>query len=138
MKTSVSLFLLCAVNISQAHVDPRWEQISPEVREWFARQKQPDNRMVGCCGLADAYYADKFVMKGERYYAIITDERQDASLGRPHRPIGTEVEIPPHKFNDVSKLTGTNDPVPEEIPHGIVFINVDGNAICYFNPPNDG
>jgi len=130
----VLLCLVCTANSARAG-DPRWEQMPQEVRAWFARQKQPDNRMVGCCGLADAYYADEFVVKDGRFYAIITDDREDSLLGRPHRPSGTQVEVPPHKFNDPSPQ-GTKDPVP--VPHGIVFINVDNNAICYFNPPNDG
>jgi hypothetical protein len=91
---------------------------------------QPDNP-VSCCGPADAYYADKFELKDGKFFAIVTDERDDLSRGRPHRPIGTRVEIPSHKFNDPR-------PDPNPTGHGIVFVSSRGAVFCYYNVPGDG
>jgi len=134
----LSTIVLCCLAItstSSAYADPRWEHLPQDVREWFARQKQHDQPLTGCCGLGDAYYADEFAREGDKFYAIITDDRDDNLLGRPSRPSGMRFWVPPNKFNDPSPQ-GTKDPVP--VPHGIVFIDINGNVICYFNPPTDG
>jgi hypothetical protein len=42
-----------------------------------------------CCGEADAYWADTFEEQDGKYVAIITDDRLDAPLHRPHRDVGS-------------------------------------------------
>lgn len=55
-------------------------------------------------------------------FAIITDDRADEPLGRPHVPIGTRVEIPPHKLKfDRGNPTG----------HAIVFMGALGTVYCF-------
>jgi hypothetical protein len=36
---------------------------------------RPDEPYLRCCGLADAYWADSYEVKGDQYIAIITDTR---------------------------------------------------------------
>src|SRR2546430_10693349 len=61
----------------------QWENQAPQVRKWFQSLIQPDAPFMSCCGEADAYWADSFEVDGDRYVAIITDERPDGPLGRP-------------------------------------------------------
>lgn len=109
----------------------QWDESDLERRQWFSRQMMPDNPPVRCCGEADAYYADKFEVSGDTFYAVITDDRDDAPLNRPHIAPGTRIEIPAHKFNDPRK-----DPNPTG--HGIVFVTTSLQVLCYFNMPGDG
>lgn len=135
MKRLAALILLCAASCGHpafAKDGPQWAQLNdPETSAWFERQKMPDSPRQSCCGEADAYYADSVEVRDGKFFAIVTDERDDAPLDRPHVPIGTRVEIPSHKFNDPR-----NDLNPTL--HGIVFLNVLGEPLCYFNPPGDG
>ena len=66
----------------------QWENQPTYVRQWFQKLMQPDNPVMSCCGEADAYWADSFEVSEDHYVAIITDERPDAPLGRPHREVG--------------------------------------------------
>jgi len=80
---------------------------------------------MSCCGEADAYWADSFEADGERYVAIITDERPDGPLGRPHRELGEKILIPNSKIKwDDGNPTG----------HGIIFIGAGGQVFCYVPP----
>lgn len=115
---------------AQGREGPQWAQNDPETSAWYTRQMQPDGG-ISCCGPADAYWADEIEVKNGQLYAIITDARADAPLGRAHVPVGTRVEIPAHKFNDPRK-----DPNPTI--HGIVFMNTSREVFCYFNLPGDG
>jgi hypothetical protein len=72
----------------------QWENQASEVRNWFQRLMQPDAPFMSCCGEADAYWADSFEADGDRYVAIITDERPDGPLGRPHRELGEKNRRP--------------------------------------------
>lgn len=54
---------------------------------------QPDNPSASCCGEADAYWCDTINVRDGKTFGTITDARPDAPLGRPHVPVGTEVEI---------------------------------------------
>jgi hypothetical protein len=84
---------------------------------------------VSCCSFANAYFADveKTGPNGE-LIAIITDDRPDAPLGRPHVPIGTEVVIPKEKIKwDKGNPTG----------HVVLFLGSysrdgSGNVAGYF------
>lgn len=116
---------LCAAQPVLAIDNGQWEAISPEVRKWYQELMQPDNPTISCCGLADAYYADSFEVDGDNYVAIITDTRDDATLGRPHVPDGSRFIVPNHKLKwDRGNPTG----------HGVIFINTQGGVLCYVVP----
>ena len=103
----------------------QWENHPPHVRAWFQKLMQPDLPTVSCCGEADAYWADSFEVDEDRYVAIITDERPDGPLGRPHRQSGEKIVVPNHKIKwDDGNPTG----------HGIIFIGMGGQVYCYVPP----
>jgi hypothetical protein len=103
----------------------QWENQPPHVRAWFQKLMQPDLPTISCCGEADAYWADSFEVDGDRYVAIITDERPDGPLGRPHRESGQRIVVPNHKIKwDDGNPTG----------HGIIFIGMGGQVYCYVPP----
>jgi hypothetical protein len=103
----------------------QWENQAPEVRKWFQRLMQPDAPFMSCCGEADAYWADSFEVDEDRYVAIITDERPDGPLGRPHRKPGEKIVVPNHKIKwDDGNPTG----------HGIIFIGIGDQVFCYVPP----
>lgn len=118
---------------AHARDDGQWEATTPEIRQWYSELKQPDNPRISCCGEADAYYADIVVTRNGIDYAIITDTRDDAPLGRPHVPVGTEIEIPPHKYKwDMGNPTGhrvifLSSPSAENIRN--VYCFVDGGGV---------
>lgn len=86
------------------------------VREWFRSLSQPDNTAISCCGEADAYWVDSFEVAGDQYVAIVTNEREDAPLHRPHRNAGERIVVPNHKIKwDAGNPTG----------HGVLFIIAD-------------
>jgi hypothetical protein len=70
---------------------------------------RPDAPASSCCGEADAYWADEVHVRDGKTYAIITDDRPDTPLHRPHVEIGTEIEVPSVKLKwDQSNPTGHN------------------------------
>lgn len=86
----------------------------PEYDHWYQSLMQPDNPSVSCCGKADAYWCDDYYARGGKAYCKITDDRPDGPLGRPHIPVGTEIEIPNHKLKfDRGNPTG----------HNVVFVS---------------
>lgn len=100
----------------------QWDDITPEVRRWFRELKQPDNPTMSCCGEADAYWADVTEIEDQKTIAVITDNRPDYPLGRPHVPIGTRIEVPPHKIKwDRGNPTG----------HIVIFLTVNRQVLCY-------
>lgn len=123
---SAALALLCLLAPAHGRDDGQWDGHDAGVRQWFQRLMQPDNPRVPCCGEADAYYADSFEVDGDRYVAIITDERDDAPLRRPHIAPGTRVPVPNHKLKfDEGNPTG----------HGVIFMRAsDGFVFCYIAP----
>jgi hypothetical protein len=106
----------------------QWEGVDPAQREWFDGLMQPDNPNRRCCGLADAYWADSYEVKDNQYIAIITDERDDKPLGRPHIENGRRFVVPNSKIKwDSGNPTG----------HGIIFIGHGLEIHCYL-PPGGG
>lgn len=94
----------------------------PTHDQWYRDLKQPDNPSVPCCGLADAYWADVVRVRDGRSYAVVTDDREDAPLGRHHVPLGKEIEIPKEKLKwDAGNPTG----------HAVIFLNINDVAMCY-------
>ena len=109
----ITIAFMLLASPAAAHDFGQWEAQPPEVRQWFEKLMQPDIPTLRCCGEADAYWADSFEVDGDRYVAIITDERPDAPLGRPHRESGEKIAVPNHKIKwDDGNPTG----------HGIIFI----------------
>lgn len=103
----------------------QWEATDANIRAWYRELMQPDNPRVSCCGEADAYYADGFEIDGDKYVAIITDEREDGPLGRPHIPAGTKIVVPNSKLKyDRGNPTG----------HGVIFVSTALDVLCYIVP----
>ena len=96
------------------------------IKKWFQTLMMPDRPSISCCGEADAYYADSFEVSPDgKYIAIITDERPDGPLGRPHRDVGTKIEVPNAKIKwDQGNPTG----------HGVIFLNTADMVYCYVPP----
>jgi hypothetical protein len=106
----------------------QWDDIDPLVRKWFRELKQPDNPSRSCCGESDAYWADDYEVKDGQYIAIITDERDDKPLRRPHIENGKRFVVPNSKIKwDSGNPTG----------HGIIFIGHGLEILCYL-PPGGG
>jgi hypothetical protein len=116
------------LSICEAPAHDQWEGVDPLHREWFNGLMRPDNPTLSCCGLADAYWADSYEVKGDQYVAIITDTRDDKPLRRRHIENGKRFVVPNSKIKwDSGNPTG----------HGIIFIGYLGNVLCYL-PPGGG
>jgi len=121
MRAVFALVFLCLAATALARDLGQWGNSDPELSAWYAGLKQPDNPAVSCCGESDAYWADDVEVRGERVFAIITDDRPDAPLRRPHVPIGTKIEVPPHKYVRQPNPTG----------HVVIFITRNLDVLCY-------
>jgi hypothetical protein len=119
-----------AVSVSRAPARDlgQWVDVDPQVRKWFQELKQPDNPTRYCCGESDAYWADSYEVNGDQYIAIITDERDDEPLRRPHIESGKRFVVPNNKIR-----WGSGNPTG----HGIIFIGINGDIYCYL-PPGGG
>lgn len=93
------------------------------VSQWFKSLMQPDNKTIPCCGKADAYWADIAKTDADgNLIAVITDDRDDAPLGRHHVPVGTHILVPKHKIKwDQGNPTG----------HIVVFLSDRNDVYCY-------
>ena len=94
LSTIPLLFLVSTPMLLSARDLGQWASGDPWVSQWYKSLMQPDNPTISCCGAADAYYADLFETDGDRYVAIVTDTRDDASLGRHHVETGTRIVVP--------------------------------------------
>ena len=104
--------LLIVITAAFGRPGPQWAQNDPERTAWFGRQMMPDNPSISCCGEADAYYADGVEVVDGVVYAIVTDDRPDEPLGRPHVDVGTRTD-------------------PNPTGHTILFLGRDGQVYCY-------
>lgn len=121
----VALALMLSAVVAFAHDEGQWTRSDPAVRDWYQSLMQPDNPGVSCCGEADAYWADEIHIREGRTYAVVTDQRDDAPLHRPHVDVGTEIEIPNHKLKwDRGNPTG----------HGVPFLSRGGYVYCFVQP----
>jgi len=60
-----------------------------------------------------------------QYIAIITDDRPDGPLQRPHREFGERIVVPNSKIKwDAGNPTG----------HGVIFIGGGNQVYCYVAP----
>lgn len=99
----------------------------PALDQFYEGLKQPDTGF-GCCGRADAYFADEVKQVGNALIAIITDTREDAPRGRRHIEPGTEYVIPANKRRP--------PPIPPNpTGHTIIFIDSGDNVLCYEPAP---
>lgn len=100
----------------------QWKDQDPQLSKWFQELRQPDNPTVPCCGEADAYWADQVEVKDGQVIATITDERDDAPLGRPHVPVGTKIVVPNNKLKwDRGNPTG----------HTVIFLSYSREVYCF-------
>ena len=116
--------LICSLAIMAfARDSGQWAQQDPMIAGWFATLKQPDNPTASCCGEADAYWADQVETDSDDHtIAVITDDRDDAPLNRPHVPIGTRIIVPPNKIKwDRGNPTG----------HIVIFLSWNRDVYCY-------
>lgn len=100
----------------------QWGEADTATREWFQTLMMPDAPATSCCGEADAYWCDDIHVRDGKTSCRITDDRPDGPRGRPHRDVGTEVEIPDFKLKwDRGNPTG----------HAIVFLSKSGYVYCF-------
>lgn len=118
----VLIWTLALVSFACARDSGQWETTDPAVREWYRSLKQPDHPWVSCCGEADAYWCDDIHIKDGKTFCRITDDRPDGPLGRPHRDLGQEFEIPPEKLK-----WDSGNPVG----HAIIFLSVGDAVYCF-------
>lgn len=118
----------------------QWGNSDPEIRQWYQALMMPDVPTASCCGEADAYWCDEVFSRTEpdpatngpkvNNYCKITDPRPDEPLRRPHKDIGTEVQIPDFKMK-----WGPTDPQPKistnPTGHSIVFLSATGYVYCF-------
>lgn len=117
-----ALVAVLGIHFAHARDLGQWQAGDPAIREWFQSLMQPDVPSASCCGEADAYWADEVHVRDGKTFVAITDDRDDAPLGRPHVDVGTVIEIPNHKLKwDRANPTG----------HGIVFLSRQGFVFCF-------
>lgn len=123
------LITLCALLAKIAQTEARdngqWGNSDQVISAWIRNLMQPDRPIVSCCGSADAYWSDDYTVENGHAVAIITDDRDDAPLGRPHRDVGSKYVIPDNKMKwDAGNPTG----------HGWLFLSAGGEVYCYVTP----
>jgi hypothetical protein len=124
-QTALVIAILLVSTHAIAKNQGQWESTDADVRRWYRDLRQPDNQFQSCCGEADAYWADSYFVSGDNYVAIITDERDHATLGRIPRSAGDRFVVPNAKIKfDAGNPTG----------HGVIFIGADGRVLCYVPP----
>ena len=121
-KLLIVLALVVLVAPARARDGGQWDNVDPEVSEWFRTLMQPDQPGVSCCGDADAYWCDEIHVKNGETFCAITDDRDDAPLHRPHIQVGTMIQIPPNKIKwDRGNPTG----------HAVVFLSSARYVYCF-------
>lgn len=124
-----TLAVICGALSIAAYLDPvrAHDMEHHEFDDRYRSLTQPDAPQSLCCGTADAYYADEIHFRNGKTYAVITDDRDDKPLRRPHIPNGTEVEVPDSKLKwDRGNPTG----------HGVLFMSPEPYkyVYCYVQP----
>ena len=124
-KLFLGLLLVTAASGAGARDLGQWEAGDPEVKKWYQQLMQPDVPSASCCGEADAYWADDFHVRNGKTFVTVTDTRPDEPRGRPHIPVGTEIEVPNYKLKwDRANPTG----------HGVLFLSRSRFVFCYVQP----
>ena len=120
----IVLALLLFAGIASARDLGQWKYAAPDVAAYFATLTQPDSPYVSCCGVADAYWADRTdTDQAGNLIAIITDTRDDTSLARPHVPVGTRIIVPHNKIR--------KRPIPNPTGHTLIFLSASQTVYCY-------
>ena len=115
-----ALFMVAMAKAARARDVGQWE--NNEISHWFRSLMQPDHPTTSCCGEADAYWADTLIVDGDKVFAVITDDRPNEPLGRMPVPVGTKIEVPPHKLKwDKGNPTG----------HAIIFLSRTLDVYCF-------
>jgi hypothetical protein len=128
----VTLILAEIWTCAHARDNGQWENVDPEVRNWYSSLRQPDQPSVSCCGNADAYWCDDYYARDGMAYCKITDDRADAELGRPHIEIGTEIQIPERKLKWGEHDPQRGDRVPRNpTGHSVVFMGYAQTVYCF-------
>ena len=105
---------------------------APDIGDYYESLRMPDQPNISCCGIGDAYYADKTEIEPATgdLVAVITDTRPDSftlpdgrTINRVHIPPGTKFVVPKHKIRKY--------PIPNPTGHTIVFIGAQMNVLCY-------
>ena len=104
---------------------------APDLSDYYESLKMPDYVQISCCGMGDAYYADKTETDATgNLVAVITDTRADTFnlpdgrvINRLHIPEGTKFVVPKSKIRKY--------PIPNPTGHTIVFIGAQLNVLCY-------
>lgn len=109
-------------------------------QNWIGTLQRPDYRGASCCGEADAFIADDFVVDDRGLWAIISADYPDVSNAsvdedgneiaavHGHRR-GDRILIPPEKINTRPEDAGASG-------HGVVFLRPsDGEVLCFRFPP---
>ncbi len=119
MKPRIALLMFALCAPAAARDDGQWGNSPTHIRQWFQSLMQPDNPAMSCCGEADAFEADQFVVEGDHYVAIITD-------GKTVYPPGTRIPVPNEKMKwDAGNPTG----------HGVIFLQIGtAKVYCYVAP----
>jgi hypothetical protein len=127
------MWLMVEVNAHEG-----WDHIDPETKQWYSDLRQPDSPSTPCCGTADAYYCDILgteAVKNEggtrvSNFCLITDDREDWPLLRPHIDIGTKIYIPNNKMK-----WSKDDPQTgiERNPtgHNVIFLSREKFVYCF-------
>jgi hypothetical protein len=128
--TALAAWVVVVLSLAaQAHDNGQWANVDERISRWFADLKRPD--VPGsCCGEADAYWADEVVVAGGQVWAVITDDRPDEPLERPHVPHGAMIYVPPEKMKwDKGNPTGHVIIFLGSVWDGANFHNLE--TICY-------
>lgn len=114
-------FFLLFLIPAQARDNGQWGNSEPTIHEWYQTLQRPDIAGL-CCTESDAYWADTVHVRDGKTFAVVTDDRPDAPLGRPHIPVGSEFEIPKEKLKwDRGNPTG----------HNILFVSPTAIVFCF-------
>jgi hypothetical protein len=124
-----TLVIVVLMRAAQGRDLGQWTDVGEQISYWYAHLMRPD-APGSCCGEADAYWADEVNISDGQVWAVVTDDRPDAPLERPHVPRGAMVYVPPEKMkSDKGNPTG----------HVVIFLGSqwDGTnfhnfeAVCY-------
>lgn len=132
----LTLFLISPVSASDDWKDRLSVCDSANRKEtcqtWISQTKMPDNRLVSCCGEADAFITDGYELDKEgNLWAIFTEDypTRESLPNQMGFKKGDKIQIPNNKIND-ARLDGGNPS-----GHSVTFINpYNGQVYCYFGP----
>lgn len=97
-----------------------------QCQEWISSVKRPDTR-TSCCGEADSFVVDDFVLKDGELFAIFAFDYYDLE-GTLSYSKGELIHIPMDKIN-------TDPEDSNKSSHGVVFINPGNHEVlCFFLP----